>query len=98
MSLDEIKKIATSICKEFGVDRLYIFGSTARGSGTISSDIDFLVEFKNPNYKPAKRFFGLLHQLEDSLNCKVDLLTIGGLKNPFFKKRVLDDKVIIYEG
>ncbi len=98
MSLDEITKITASICDEFGVDRLYVFGSAARGSSATSSDIDFLVEFKNPDYRLAKRFFGLLHRLEDSLNCKVDLLTISGLKNPFFRKKVLSEKVKIYEG
>ncbi len=62
------------------------------------SDLDFLVEFKNPEDRPTKRFFGLLHRLEDSFHCKVDLLTQNGLKNPYFKRRVLAEKMIIYEG
>ncbi|MGB4097929.1 MAG: nucleotidyltransferase domain-containing protein [bacterium] len=98
MRLDEIKKIAEPACKEFGVDRLYVFGSTVRGTRTITSDLDFLVEFKNPSDQPAKRFFGLLHRLEDSFKCKVDLLTQSGLKNPYFKRHVHAEMVIVYEG
>jgi predicted nucleotidyltransferase len=98
ITIDEIKKAALPLCREFNVYRLDIFGSTASGTARISSDVDFLVEFKDPNQSPAKRFFGLLHSLEDTLGCEVDLLTINGLKNPYFKHRVLAERVLIYEG
>jgi len=80
------------------VRRLDAFGSVARGEETASSDIDLLVEFDDPDRNPAKRFFGFLHSLEDTLGCEVDLLTIEGLRNPYFKKRVLQERVPIYEG
>ena len=74
------------------------FGSIARGSATSSSDVDLIVEFVEPNQSPAKRFFGLLHQLEDSLGCEVDLLTVDSLRNPFFKTHVLKERIPLYEG
>ena len=77
MTLDEIKKAAQPACREFGVSRLDVYGSTARGSANDSSDVDLLVEFNDPSRSPAKRFFGLLHHLEDALGCEVDLLKIG---------------------
>jgi uncharacterized protein len=98
MTLDEIKIVASKACKQFDISRMYVFGSHARGCSTPSSDIDFLVEFNNPNFRPAKRYFGLLHELEDSFHCKVDLLTLSGLKNPYLRRRILDEKVTIYEG
>ena len=64
----------------------------------IVDDVDLLVEFREPEIRPARRFFGLLHQLEDSLGCEVDLLTLGSLRNPYFRKRVLGERVPIYEG
>ena len=73
------------------------FGSVARGEFTDSSDVDLLVEFDEPDRLPAKRFFGFLHHLEDNLNCTVDLLTATGLRNPYFRKRVEQEKVTIYE-
>jgi predicted nucleotidyltransferase len=98
MTLDKIKSAALPACREFDVSRLDAFGSTVRGSSTPLSDEDLLVEFNDPDRSPAKRFFGLLHFLEDALACHVDLLTIGSLKNPYFRRRVLTERVPIYEG
>lgn len=98
MTLKEIREAALPACREFGVKRLDAFGSAARGTATASSDVDLLVEFKEPNRTPARRFFGLLHQLEDVLARDVDLLTVEGLRNPYFKRRVLEERVPIYEG
>jgi hypothetical protein len=98
MRIQEIRKIAFPACRAFNVRRLDAFGSIARGSATPSSDVDLIVEFVEPNQNPAKRFFGLLHQLEDSLGCEVDLLTRDSLRNPYFKTRVLRERIPIYEG
>jgi len=98
MTLEDVRKVAASACKEFGVRRLDAFGSIAGGSAGASSDVDLLVEFTDPDRAPAKRFFGLLHRLEDALGCKVDLLTTSGLRNPYFRARVFRERVRVYEG
>ena len=98
MTIEDIKKVAESACRDFNVKRLDVFGSTARGTSAASSDVDLLVEFRDPKNRPAKRFFGLLHRLEDSLGCDVDLLTLGSLRNPYFRKRILGERVPVYEG
>jgi predicted nucleotidyltransferase len=97
MGIDEIRQVVLPLCQEFGVRRLDAFGSTARGSATSSSDVDLLVEFAEPDRSPAKRFFGLLHRLEDIFGCHVDLLTLDGLRNPYFKARALGERVPVYE-
>ena len=38
------------------------------------------------------------HKLEDVLGCEVDLLTVSGLRNPLFKKRILEERTLLYEG
>jgi predicted nucleotidyltransferase len=98
MVVDDIKNAASPACREFHVRRLEVFGSVARGTASASSDIDLLVEFENPEQAPAKRFFGLLHRLETRLGCKIDLLTTNSLRNPYFKARILKEKVSVYEG
>jgi predicted nucleotidyltransferase len=98
MTLEEIKKVAEPACREFKVKRLDLFGSLARGEGTAQSDVDLLVEFEEPDVIPSKRFFGLLHHLEDVLGCEVDLLTVSSLRNPFFCRRVLKERKNIYGG
>jgi uncharacterized protein len=98
MRVEDIRRAALPACREFKVRRLDAFGSTARGTATSFSDVDLLVEFAEPDRSPARRFFGLLHSLEDVLGCPVDLLTAGSLRNPYFKTRVLRERIPLYEG
>ena len=98
MTLEEIKKVAMPACQEFKVKRLDLFGSLARGEHTAESDVDLLVEFEEPDLHPSKRFFGLLHHLEDALGCEVDLLTVSSLSNPYLRRRVLKERMNIYGG
>ena len=57
MTLEEIKELALPACKKFGVNRIYVFGSTIHETSTALSDVDLLVEFSDPTYTPARRFF-----------------------------------------
>jgi predicted nucleotidyltransferase len=98
MNVEDIKRSVGPACREFGVRRLDAFGSIARGTALATSDVDLLVEFTTPDQAPAKRFFGLLHQLEMILGREVDLLTINSLRNPYFKARILRERVPVYEG
>jgi predicted nucleotidyltransferase len=98
MTVEDIREAARPACRDFDVKRLDVFGSAARGSSTASSDVDLLVEFRDPEIHLAKRFFGLLHRLEDSLGCQVDLLTLSSLRNPYFRKRILQERIPLYEG
>jgi uncharacterized protein len=98
MNIEEIRQIAIAACQEYGVKRLDAFGSAARGTANESSDVDLLVEFNEPERSPARRFFGLLHRLEDTLGCQVDLLTAQSVRNPYFRERTLGERVTLYEG
>lgn len=64
----------TALKEGFGVKRIGLFGSYAKGKAKPSSDIDFLVEFENPTYDS---WYGLKKMLESALNAHVDLTTIG---------------------
>lgn len=55
-----------------------VFGSVARGDCTEASDVDLLV-----NTEPGCSLFdsgGLLEDLQDLLGCRVDVVTVDGLK------------------
>jgi len=36
--------------------------------------------------------------MEDTLGYDVDLLTVGSLRNPYFKARVLKERIPVYEA
>jgi uncharacterized protein len=96
MTLAQIREAAAPACAELGVKRLDVFGSVARGQAKPLSDVDLLVEFDEPKVALHRRYFRLLHHLEDTLGHKVDLLTLDGLKNPYFRERVLRERIPIY--
>ena len=71
-----------------GARRIRVFGSVARRQDDADSDIDFLVEME-----PGRSLFdlgGLLMELEQLLNTKVDVVTEKGLKERI-RERVLNE-------
>ena len=94
-SIDEIKSIASPIAKQYGIARLFLFGSYARGEATAESDIDFRVD--KGNLKGLFALGGLYSDLEDSLGKELDLLTTGSLEQSFLDK-ISKEEVLIYEN
>jgi hypothetical protein len=93
-----IKKLqaqAPAICSKFGVKRIGIFGSFARGEQTRKSDVDVLVDF-TAGYATLKNFVGLAEYLEALFKRKVDLITVEGL-DKYIRNRV-ETEVIWIEG
>ena len=64
--------------RRFGVSRLALFGSSARGTAGPSSDVDLLVDFEPA--ADAARYFGLQFYLEDLIGRPVDLVTRKALR------------------
>ncbi len=62
---------------EYGVKRIGLFGSCAKGAVAPSSDIDILVEFERPI---GLRFVEFAEYLESLLGRSVDILTPIGIE------------------
>lgn len=78
---------------------LYLFGSAATGKFSISSDVDFLVDYyKDKNGLPLVPFdyFDLMFSLEEITGLKVDLVVADAMRNKFFKEKVDNEKVLLY--
>ena len=43
-TIDEIKEIVTILAARYGADRIYLFGSYARGDADKDSDIDLRID------------------------------------------------------
>ena len=62
-----------------GARSVQIFGSMARGEADARSDVDFLVEME-----PGRSLFdlgGLQMDLQELLDCEVDIVTVAGLRD-----------------
>ncbi len=80
------------IARRFGASNVRVFGSVARGSDTVESDVDFLV-----SVEPGRSLLdlaGLKLGLEDILGRKVDVASESGLR-PKFRERVLAETIAI---
>ena len=75
--------------KEFGVNKIGLFGSYVRDEFKQDSDVDFIVEFF-PEKKNYKNFIRLVYFLEDLLKTKVDLLTPNSL-SPLLESYILKE-------
>ena len=77
--------------ERFGVTKIGIFGSTARGEDRPGSDVDVLVEL-SPDHLTFRNFIALVDFLEDLYGRKVDLLTVGGI-DPLIRQDVESEVV-----
>jgi len=64
----------------FGVKRMGIFGSIAKGEGKEDSDIDIVVEFERGK-ATFKNISGLVDFLERLFGREIDLLTPDGIES-----------------
>jgi uncharacterized protein len=87
----------TLACQANGVKRLELFGSRARQDSRDSSDFDFLVEFvdlRSPGL--LDRFLALKQALEVIVGGPVDLVEVSSIQNPFLRKRIDQDRTLVY--
>ncbi len=90
MSVFEILKKHEDIIKhKYGVKKIGVFGSFARGEEEKDSDVDILVEFKN-GYEIFDNYMELKFFLEDLFERKVDLVTTEALR-PQLKEDILKE-------
>ena len=93
-TISEIKSIVSRLAKQYGAERVYLFGSYARGDSTPASDIDLRID------KGSIRGFqlgGLLLDLEASLGVPVDLVPTSSLDQRFLDA-IQKDEVLLYEA
>lgn len=75
--------------ERFGVVKIGLFGSYARGEERQDSDIDLAIELKN---NTVDGYFGLLHYLEDALQKPIDLGIESNIKpilKPYISKEIM---------
>lgn len=73
-----IREQVPYLIENFGVKRIGLFGSFARGNPEADSDVDILVDFEKPI---GLKFMDLADYLEQILGRKVDILTPEGLRS-----------------
>ncbi|NDC72853.1 MAG: hypothetical protein EBZ62_05275 [Sphingobacteriia bacterium] len=91
----DIKNIIIKTLQDYNPVMIGVFGSYARNENREFSDIDILVKFKS-----TLSLLQLVHVerlISQQLGIKVDLITVGALKNQIVKDSIGKDLQIIYQ-
>ena len=96
LTIDEIKKAVAPICERYGVERLSLFGSYARGEADDKSDVDLIVDKYDDKKLRGFVWGGLFADMEEALGVEIDLLSRDDTRQKFLDK-ISKDEVLIYE-
>ncbi len=86
-AIEILKENEYIIRQKYGVKKIGVFGSFARGEGKEDSDIDVLVEFESGR-KTFDNYMELKFFLEDLYKRRIDLVTVEALR-PQLKEDIL---------
>ena len=101
-TIEELREIITPIAMQHNVQRVYLFGSYARGEATGDSDVDLRVD--GENLRTMVGWGNLYADLERKLRKELDLLVTDELREKLqdplvkiFVKHMKKDEVLLYE-
>ena len=93
VDLEYISRKCSEIFDKYKINFCYLFGSYAKGKAKDDSDVDLLISTEIKGLK----FFGLVEELRNSLQKKVDVIEVAGLKdNVELLEEILKDGIKIY--
>ena len=92
LNTNTIREIITPICKQYGIDRMYLFGSYARNEAREDSDVDLRVDRGALTGFAYGGFYG---DIQRALGVRTDILTTEQLKKPFLDK-IQKEEILLY--
>ena len=94
--IEEISRIVAPIAADFGIRKMSVFGSYARGEATEGSDLDFHI-IDRGTLRGLFRLAGFELALEEKFKVPVDVVTTNSLFDDV-RKNIEREELIIYEG
>jgi predicted nucleotidyltransferase len=99
-SLDDLARLLPGFCLRHNIAKVEVFGSVATNQTREGSDLDLMVTFR-PGVRPGLEFFAMQEELEQTLGCRVDLLTRRSVEqsdNPIRRRSILASAREVYAG
>jgi toxin-antitoxin system toxin component len=90
--LEQLRVYKAAKADVYGIETLGLFGSAARGEQQEDSDIDVCVKLKEADF--FKRM-SIQEDLESIFSRKVDVVSLGAIMRPFFKKTLERDAIFV---
>ena len=93
-TIEEIKVKTIPVAKKHGISRMCLIGSYARGEANDDSDVDLYVD--KGKMTSLIKYMAFVYDLENALNCHVDVVTTG-IKDKDFLDNIQSEGVVLYE-
>ena len=90
----KLSKLIAPIAEKYGVERVYLFGSRARGDYSDGSDYDLSID--QGSLVKLRDFLDFIDELESVLNCKVDVVCRDDVGKSGFYQSMVSSEVLIY--
>ena len=91
LTIKQIKERIKPVLNKYQIKDIYLFGSYARGEATDNSDVDIYCD--KGNLRTLYDEIDFIDELENALNKKVDLVTIGSEMQEYFKQQIEEDMI-----
>ena len=90
--IEKLSAFKREFGRQYGITKLWIFGSVARQENTEDSDIDIVVEVEKPT---LSLMYELREMLKSIFKCEVDLVRFRSTLRPLFRSNILNDVVYV---
>ena len=92
LKIEDIQEVVIKYGKKYGAEKIYLFGSYARGDATEHSDVDLRID--KGDIVGGIALAGLLLDIERELGVQVDLVTTGSLSKDFLSAIRNEEKLL----
>ena len=93
LTIKEIKQRIKPVIEKHGIKDVYLFGSYARGEANRDSDVD--IYCSSGDVDSLIKEIDLIHEFEEVLRKRVDVVTIGSQMHEYFRKQLEEDMIKI---
>ena len=93
LTFQDIRSAVRSLAERYGMDRVYLFGSQARGDAGPKSDVDLRIE---PGEARGFAIGGFQYDVQEALGLPVDVATTHSLSEDFLAA-IEPEEVLLYE-
>ncbi len=94
-NIEELKRIISPIARQHGVKSVSLFGSYSKGTATVESDVDLIIE--KGQIRSLFQLCGFRLAVEEALRIPVDLVTSESSDRDFLN-RIEKDEVLLYRN
>ena len=93
LSVEEMRSLVKPVAEKYGIDKIYLFGSVARGDHDENSDYDFCIE--STKMRSLLELSGFYRELKKAIGFEIDIVEKEALKGEFLDA-VMNEGIEIY--